>query len=105
LKPRKYDDFQPAPAFASVSGRRHILGAAIIELFIEEKGLRKWSFPRHRRPNQLLCRNQLRPPGGLSCHESTYGNRNPKGEVKALRTGEAIRFSTAARKCRDPRLP
>ncbi|MBP7342542.1 MAG: MBL fold metallo-hydrolase, partial [Syntrophaceae bacterium] len=99
LKPRKYDEFfSPAPGIrVRFQDAGHILGAAIIELFIEENGsAAKLVFSGDiGRPNQLLMQDPS------SVHqadylfmESTYGNRNHKGESESLdELAEAIRYS------------
>ncbi|PKN10347.1 MAG: MBL fold hydrolase, partial [Deltaproteobacteria bacterium HGW-Deltaproteobacteria-5] len=89
IKTRKYDEvFSPAPGIsARFQDAGHILGAAIVELFIEENGETvKLVFSGDiGRPNQLLMKDPS------SVHqadylfmESTYGNRNHKGELESL---------------------
>ncbi|PKN05271.1 MAG: MBL fold hydrolase [Deltaproteobacteria bacterium HGW-Deltaproteobacteria-9] len=99
IKTRKYDEvFSPAPGIsARFQDAGHILGAAIVELFIEENGETvKLVFSGDiGRPNQLLMKDPS------SVHqadylfmESTYGNRNHKGELESLdELAEAIAYS------------
>ncbi len=99
IKTRKYDEtFKPAEGISvRFQDAGHILGAAIVELFIEEGGQTiKLVFSGDiGRPNQLLMKNPS------SVHqadyvfmESTYGNRNHKGEKESLgELADAIRYS------------
>lgn len=99
IKTRKYDDlFQPAPGIGvRFQDAGHILGAAIVEIFIQENGQTvKLVFSGDiGRPNQLLMKDPS------SVHqadylfmESTYGNRNHKGEQESLdELAEAIQYS------------
>ena len=99
IKPKKYDDtFKPAEGISvRFQDSGHILGAAIAELFIEENGrTAKLVFSGDiGRPNQLLMKD---PCSVLQADylfmESTYGNRNHKGEQESLdELAEAIRYS------------
>ncbi len=99
LKPHRYDEFfSPAPGLrVRFQDAGHILGAAIIELFIEENGgCTKLVFSGDiGRPNQLLMQDprSVRQADYLFM-ESTYGNRNHKGERESLdELAEAIRYS------------
>lgn len=99
IKIHKYDEtFSPAPGISvRFQDAGHILGAAIVELFIEEDGSTvKLVFSGDiGRPNQLLMKD------ASSVHqadylfmESTYGNRNHKGELESLdELAEAISYS------------
>jgi metallo-beta-lactamase family protein len=99
IKTRKYDEvFSPAPGIsARFQDAGHILGAAIVELFVEESGETvKLVFSGDiGRPHQLLMKDPS------SVHqadylfmESTYGNRNHKGELESLdELAEAISYS------------
>ena len=88
VKTRKYDEmFSPAPGISiRFQDAGHILGAAIVELFIEENGETvKLVFsgisPSQSTPDE---RSEFRASGGLFCSmESTYGNRNTKANRKA----------------------
>ena len=99
IKPQKYDEiFKPAQGVSvKLQDAGHILGAAIVELFIEEDGqTTKLVFSGDiGRPNQLLMED---PVSVLQADylfmESTYGNRNHKGEEESLEElAEAIRHS------------
>ncbi|MFO7570048.1 MAG: MBL fold metallo-hydrolase [Smithellaceae bacterium] len=75
----------------------HILGAAIIELFIEENGTTtKLVFSGDiGRPNQLLMKDPTPlMDADFLFMESTYGNRNHKGESESIdELAEAIAYS------------
>ncbi|MCK7506736.1 MAG: MBL fold metallo-hydrolase [Desulfobacterales bacterium] len=99
IKTRKYDEiFSPAPGISvRFQDAGHILGAAMVELFIEENGeTSKLVFSGDiGRPNQLLMKDpsSMRQADFLFM-ESTYGNRNHKGEQESLdELAEAIRYS------------
>ena len=99
IKTRKYDEiFSPAPGISvRFQDAGHILGAAMVELFIEENGsTTKLVFSGDiGRPNQLLMKDpsSMRQADFLFM-ESTYGNRNHKGEQESLEElAEAIRYS------------
>ena len=92
------ETFSPAPGIrARLIDAGHILGSAMVELFIEEKGAtRKLVFSGDiGRPDQLLMKNPsaVRQADYLFM-ESTYGNRNHKGESESLdELAEAIAYS------------
>lgn len=99
IKPHKYGEF-----FSPAAGIRvrfqdagHILGAAIIELFVEEQGvLVKLVFSGDiGRPHQLLMQDpSFVNQADYLFMESTYGNRNHKGEKESLdELAEAIAYS------------
>lgn len=99
IKTRKYDEsFKPAGGISvRFQDAGHILGAAIVELFIEENGQTiKLVFSGDiGRPNQLLMKD---PSSVLQADylfmESTYGNRNHKGEQESLEElAQAIHYS------------
>ena len=99
IKTRKYDEtFSPGPGISvRFQDAGHILGAAMAELFIEENGSTvKLVFSGDiGRPNQLLMKDpsSMRQADFLFM-ESTYGNRNHKGEQESLEElAEAIRYS------------
>ncbi len=99
IKPQKYDEpFEPAPGIrVRFQDAGHILGAAMVELFIEENGsTTNLVFSGDiGRPNQLLMKDPsaLRQADFLLM-ESTYGNRNHKGEQESLdELAEAISYS------------
>ena len=99
IKTRKYDEiFSPAPGISvRFQDAGHILGAAMVELFVEENGeTSKLVFSGDiGRPNQLLMKDpsSMRQADFLFM-ESTYGNRNHKGEQESLEElAEAIRYS------------
>jgi len=99
LKTRKYDEsFSPAPGISvRFQDAGHILGAAMVELVIEEKGeTSKLVFSGDiGRPNQLLMKDPtpVREADYLFM-ESTYGNRNHKGEQESLEElASAIQYS------------
>ncbi len=75
----------------------HILGSAIVELFIEEKGKRlKLVFSGDiGRPNQLLMKDPTElADADYLFMESTYGNRNHKGESESIdELAQAIAYS------------
>ncbi len=99
IRRQKYGEaFSPAPGLTvRFQDAGHILGAAVVELFIEDGGSsQKLVFSGDiGRPNQLL----MKDPTSLSdadylFMESTYGNRNHKGELESLdELGEAIAYS------------
>ena len=99
IQPRPYNEiFSPAQGIrVRFLDAGHILGAAIVELFIEEQGATtKVVFSGDiGRPNQLL----MKDPTSLSdadflFMESTYGNRNHKGEAESIdELAEAIAYS------------
>ena len=99
LKTRKYDEmFTPGPGISvRFQDAGHILGAAFVELFIEENGLTtKLLFSGDiGRPNQLLMKNPSAVhQADFLFMESTYGNRNHKGEQESLdELAEAIAYS------------
>ncbi len=103
VKCRAYDDaFSPAPGVkVKFQDAGHILGAAILEVFIEENGTTtKLVFSGDiGRRHQLL----MKDPSTISdadflFMESTYGNRNHKGEEDSLQElAEAINFSYSRR--------
>ena len=73
IKTRKYDELSvPAPGISvRFQDAGHILGAAIVELFIEENGaIHETCFFRRHRPSQSIVneRSQLNASGGLSFH-------------------------------------
>ncbi|MEE9911536.1 MAG: MBL fold metallo-hydrolase [Deltaproteobacteria bacterium] len=99
IKTRRYDEtFSPGPGITvRFQDAGHILGAAMVELFIEEKGetLKLVFSGDIGRPNQLLMKDPspVRQADFLFM-ESTYGNRNHKGEQESLdELAEAIRYS------------
>jgi len=99
IKTRKYDEiFSPGPGISvRFQDVGHILGAAMVELFIEENGGKvKLVFSGDiGRPHQLLMKDPcpMRQADFLFM-ESTYGNRNHKGEQESLdELAEAIRYS------------
>ncbi len=90
--------FHPAPGIhVRFQDAGHILGAAIVELFIEERGASvKLVFSGDvGRPNQLLVRDpSIVSEADFLFMESTYGNRNHKGEEESLEElAEAIAYS------------
>ncbi|MEN6621850.1 MAG: MBL fold metallo-hydrolase [Smithella sp.] len=99
VKARAYDEiFNPAPGITvKFQDAGHILGAAIVEIFIQENGSStKLVFSGDiGRSHQLLMKN----PSTISdanflFMESTYGNRNHKGEEDSLNElAEAINYS------------
>jgi metallo-beta-lactamase family protein len=99
VKTRKYDEaFSPCPGISvRFQDAGHILGAAIVELFIEEDGkTSKLVFSGDiGRPNQLLMKDPCSVhQADFLFMESTYGNRNHKGEQESLEElAEAIRYS------------
>jgi metallo-beta-lactamase family protein len=99
LKTRKYGEmFSPAPGISvRFQDAGHILGAAIVELFIEENGsVAKLVFSGDvGRPNQLLVKDPSAVyEADFLFMESTYGNRNHKGEQESLdELAQAIAFS------------
>ncbi|PKN19418.1 MAG: MBL fold hydrolase [Deltaproteobacteria bacterium HGW-Deltaproteobacteria-6] len=99
IKTRKYDEtFSPGPGISvRFQDAGHILGAAMVELFIEENGeTSKLVFSGDiGRPRQLLMKDPcpVREADYLFM-ESTYGNRNHKGEQESLEElASAIRYS------------
>jgi len=101
VKTRKYDEmFSPAPGISiRFQDAGHILGAAIVELFIEENGETvKLVFSGDiGRPNQLLMKDPSSVhQADFLFMESTYGNRNHKGEQESLEElAEAVQYSYA----------
>jgi metallo-beta-lactamase family protein len=101
IKTRKYEEmFSPAPGIrVRLQDAGHILGAAIVELLIEENGsTTKLVFSGDiGRPNQLLMEDpSLVREADYLFMESTYGNRNHKGEQESLdELAEAIAYSYA----------
>lgn len=99
LKTRKYNEiFSPAAGInVRFQDAGHILGAAMVELFIEENGeTSKLVFSGDiGRPNQLLMKDPcLVRQADFLFMESTYGNRNHKGEEESLdELAEAIHYS------------
>jgi metallo-beta-lactamase family protein len=99
VKTRAYDEtFSPVPGVTvKFQDAGHILGAAIVEIFIQENGVStKLVFSGDiGRTHQLLMKN----PSTISdanflFMESTYGNRNHKGEEDSLNElAEAINYS------------
>lgn len=99
IKPMKYDEiFKPADGIGvRFQDAGHILGAAMVELFIEENGrtLKLVFSGDIGRPNQLL----MKDPSSMHqadylFMESTYGNRNHKGEQESLdELAQAIQYS------------
>lgn len=89
IKPLKYDEtFEPAGGIrVCFKDAGHILGAAIVELFVDEGGqTTKLVFSGDiGRPHQLLMKDPspVREADYLFM-ESTYGNRNHKGEEESL---------------------
>ena len=101
IKPRQYGElFSPAPGIrVRFHDAGHILGSAMVELLIEENGAEvKLVFSGDiGRPNQLLMKDaSLVPQADFLFMESTYGNRNHKGEQESLdELAEAIACSYA----------
>lgn len=101
VKTRKYDEmFSPAPGISiRFQDAGHILGASIVELFIEENGeIVKLVFSGDiGRPNQLLMKDPSSVhQADFLFMESTYGNRNHKGEQESLEElAEAVQYSYA----------
>lgn len=101
VKARKYGElFSPAPGIrARFHDAGHILGSAMVELFIEENGsTTKLVFSGDiGRPNQLLMKDaSLVTQADFLFMESTYGNRNHRGEQESLdELAEAIAYSYA----------
>ena len=99
IKMRKYGEmFSPAPGIrVRFHDAGHILGSAMVELFIEENGAEvKLVFSGDiGRPNQLLMKDASpAPQADFLFMESTYGNRNHKGEQESLdELAEAIAYS------------
>ncbi len=99
LKNMKYGEtFTPAPGISvRFQDAGHILGAAMAEVFIEENGSTvKLVFSGDiGRPNQLLMKDPCSmQQADFLFMESTYGNRNHKGEQESLdELAEAIRYS------------
>lgn len=99
IKTRKYNEsFSPGPGItAKLLDAGHILGSAMVELLIEENGATtKLVFSGDvGRPDQLLMKDpsSVREADFLFM-ESTYGNRNHKGESESLdELAEAIAYS------------
>lgn len=99
VKTRKYDEtFSPCSGISvRFQDAGHILGAAMVELFVEENGATsKLVFSGDiGRPNQLLMKDPSSVhQADFLFMESTYGNRNHKGEEESLEElAEAIRYS------------
>ena len=99
IKTRKYDEtFNPAPGVTvRFQDAGHILGSAMVELFIEENGATtKLVFSGDiGRPDQLLMKDPSSvQQADFLFMESTYGNRNHKDEKESLEElAEAIRYS------------
>jgi metallo-beta-lactamase family protein len=99
IKTRKYDEmFSPAKGIqVRFLDAGHILGAAIVELLIEENGATtKLVFTGDiGRPHQLLMKEPTTvQQADFLFMESTYGNRNHKGEQESLEElAEAIAYS------------
>ncbi len=103
VKAKAYDDvFSPAPGVkVKFQDAGHILGAAILEVFIEENGAStKLVFSGDiGRRHQLLMKDPsaIRAADFLFM-ESTYGNRNHKGEEDSLaELADAINYSYSRR--------
>jgi len=103
IKTRRYNDvFSPADGIkVNFQDAGHILGAAIVELFIEENGSStKLVFSGDiGRSHQLLMKDPVDITGAdFLFMESTYGDRNHKGEEDSLNElAEAIQYSYARR--------
>jgi metallo-beta-lactamase family protein len=101
VKTRKYGElFSPAPGIrVRFQDAGHILGSALVELFVEENGAEiKLVFSGDiGRPNQLLMKDASSvPQADFLFMESTYGNRNHKNEQESLyELAEAIAYSYA----------
>lgn len=99
LKTRPYNEmFSPADGiFVRFQDAGHILGASMVELFIEEQGKTvKLVFSGDiGRPKQLLMNDPSEvKEADFLFMESTYGNRNHKDEEKSLaELAEAIAYS------------
>ncbi|MGV8057438.1 MAG: MBL fold metallo-hydrolase RNA specificity domain-containing protein [Smithellaceae bacterium] len=99
IKTKTYDDaFSPAPGVkVKFQDAGHILGAAIAEIFIQENGTStKLVFSGDiGRRHQLLMEEPTRiSDADFLFMESTYGNRNHKGEKDSLKElAEAIEYS------------
>jgi metallo-beta-lactamase family protein len=99
IKTKTYNEiFSPSNGIkANFQDAGHILGAAILELFIEENGQStKLVFSGDiGRRHQLLMENPVAlSEADFLFMESTYGNRNHKGEKDSLNElAEAIKYS------------
>ncbi|MEN6375150.1 MAG: MBL fold metallo-hydrolase [Smithella sp.] len=99
VKARAYDEtFSPAPGVTvKFQDAGHILGAAIVEIFIQENGSSsKLVFSGDiGRSEQLLMKDPTPiSDANFLFMESTYGNRNHKGEEDSLNElAEAINYS------------
>jgi metallo-beta-lactamase family protein len=99
IKSRKYAElFTPSPGVkVNFRDAGHILGAAIIELFIEENDSTTklvFSGDIGRRHQLLMEDPQMISSADYLFMESTYGNRNHKGEADSLNElADAIRYS------------
>ncbi len=103
VKTKAYDDtFSPAPGInVKFQDAGHILGAAILEVFIEENGTcTKLVFSGDiGRRHQLLMKDPCTiSDADFLFMESTYGNRNHKGEEDSLNElAGAINYSYSRR--------
>lgn len=99
IKTKPYNQvFSPAAGItANFKDAGHILGAAILELFIEEDGsVIKLVFSGDiGRRHQLLMKDPVNiPDADFLFMESTYGDRDHKGEEDSLKEmAEAIKYS------------
>lgn len=99
IKVRAYDEvFSPAPGITiKFQDAGHILGAAIVEIFIQENGApTKLVFSGDIGRNQQLLMKDPTPisDADFLFMESTYGNRNHRGEEDSLNElAEAINYS------------
>lgn len=101
VRTRDYGEmFSPAPSVrVRFQDAGHILGSAMVEVFVEENGAEmKLVFSGDiGRPNQLLMKDTCAvvQPDFLFM-ESTYGNRNHRGEQESLdELAEAVAYSYA----------
>ena len=99
IKTKKYDEtFSPASGIkVNFHDAGHILGAAILELFIEENGTSTkliFSGDIGRRHQSLMEDPSMISEADFLFMESTYGDRNHKGEADSLNElAEAIQYS------------
>jgi metallo-beta-lactamase family protein len=99
IKTKKYDEtFSPASGIkVNFHDAGHILGAAILELFIEENGTSTkliFSGDIGRRHQLLMEDPSIISEADFLFMESTYGDRNHKGEADSLNElAEAIQYS------------
>ncbi|MGD0170304.1 MAG: MBL fold metallo-hydrolase, partial [Smithella sp.] len=99
IKAKKYDEtFSPASGIkVNFHDAGHILGAAILELFIEENGTSIkliFSGDIGRRHQLLMEDPSIISEADFLFMESTYGDRNHKGEDDSLNElAEAIKYS------------